>query len=132
MGIISIMKRLLLSHFLINVYLLAIIQPMYPVMEYLINYDYIVNQLCENRDKPVLACNGKCYLGKQVKESQETRKDPNRPLPPSVDFEKLLTTSPDEFSYLLREPEETNPTPGFRSKEPPLVFYDLLLRPPIS
>ena len=126
------MKKLALVHLLINVYLLAIIQPMYPVLEYLINYDYIVSQLCENRDKPVMACNGKCYLGKQVKENQETRKDPNRPLPPSVDFEKLLTTNPGEFSYLLWEPEETNSTPVFRSKEPTLVFYDLLLRPPIS
>ena len=28
-----------------------------------IAHDYIVNELCENREKPILTCNGKCYLG---------------------------------------------------------------------
>lgn len=41
------------------------------------NYDYIVNVLCENKDRPQLNCDGKCYLAKQfAKESEEKGKNP--------------------------------------------------------
>lgn len=48
------------------IYLLAMVRPILPVIEYYINYDYINEQLCENRDKPYLKCNGTCYLEKQL------------------------------------------------------------------
>lgn len=35
------------------------------------NYDYIVNVLCENKDKPALKCNGKCYLAKMLATAQK-------------------------------------------------------------
>lgn len=41
-------------------------KPLWPVVEYFAQYDYIVSTLCENKDKPDLECNGKCYLGKQL------------------------------------------------------------------
>lgn len=34
-------------------------------------YNYIVNELCINRDKPELLCNGKCYLMTQLSKSSE-------------------------------------------------------------
>ena len=43
-------------------YVLAMIKPLLPVLEYYANYDYIANELCINKDKPYLECNGKCYL----------------------------------------------------------------------
>ncbi|HWB62124.1 MAG TPA: hypothetical protein VG603_01345, partial [Chitinophagales bacterium] len=33
---------------------------------YEINRQYIAQNLCENRDKPCMHCNGKCYLRKQL------------------------------------------------------------------
>lgn len=42
------------------------VRPILPVVEYYLNYDYINEQLCENRDKPYLECNGTCYLQKQL------------------------------------------------------------------
>ena len=45
--------------------------------EYAVNYDYIVENLCENRDIPSLHCDGKCYLAKQLaKESEGSDKNP--------------------------------------------------------
>ena len=38
---------------------------------YQINKAYITRVLCENRDKPQLHCNGKCYLAKKLKAQQE-------------------------------------------------------------
>lgn len=52
-------------------------KPLYPIAEYIVNYDYIVNNLCENRDRPALNCDGKCYLSKlMAKESKESEENP--------------------------------------------------------
>ncbi|MGI9526177.1 MAG: hypothetical protein ACR2MS_03590 [Weeksellaceae bacterium] len=45
---------------------LFFIQPVLPVLEYVVNYDYIVEVLCINRENPELQCNGKCHLGKEL------------------------------------------------------------------
>jgi len=42
--------------------MVAMLKPILPIVIYYINYDYIVTELCENRDKPEMGCNGKCYL----------------------------------------------------------------------
>jgi hypothetical protein len=49
------------------------------VADYCANKDYIAKNLCENRDKPKMHCNGKCYLAKKLlKESKEQgSKSPN-------------------------------------------------------
>lgn len=39
------------------------------------NYDYIVNVLCENKDNPKLQCNGKCYLMKKLAKESEGAND---------------------------------------------------------
>lgn len=51
-------------------------KPLWPVVEYAINYDYIVNSLCENRERPESHCNGKCYLAKQLGEESQKEKNP--------------------------------------------------------
>lgn len=52
-----------------------LLKPLWPVVEYVMNYDYIVNVLCENKDKPELKCDGKCYLAQQL--AKEARNDKN-------------------------------------------------------
>ena len=47
------------------------LRPVMPVIDYYINYDYIVAELCENKDKPVLQCNGKCHLTKELKKAND-------------------------------------------------------------
>ncbi|MGB2273684.1 MAG: hypothetical protein ACPH2K_04855, partial [Flavicella sp.] len=41
-------------------------RPLLPILEYYANQDYIVAVLCENRNKPAMDCNGKCYLAKEL------------------------------------------------------------------
>ena len=54
-----------------------LIKPLWPIAEYAVNYDYIVENLCENRATPSLHCDGKCYLAKQLaKESEGGDKNP--------------------------------------------------------
>ena len=42
------------------------------VAYYRVNQDYIAKNLCENRDKPMLNCNGQCYLAKKLKAAEES------------------------------------------------------------
>lgn len=54
-----------------------LIKPLWPIAEYAVNYDYIVENLCENKDTPSMQCDGKCYLAKQLaKESEGSEKNP--------------------------------------------------------
>ncbi len=52
----------------------AEIKPVFPILEYYLNYKYISEVLCTNKDKPLSGCNGKCYLREQLKEVQESEK----------------------------------------------------------
>ncbi|GAB1307479.1 hypothetical protein KH5_01620 [Urechidicola sp. KH5] len=45
------------------------LQPVMPLIEYNLNKEYIVSVLCENRNKPELGCNGKCYIAKEISNS---------------------------------------------------------------
>ena len=44
---------------------------------YRVNQDYIAKNLCENRDKPMMNCNGQCYLAKQLKAAEEKEQKSN-------------------------------------------------------
>lgn len=35
------------------------------------NYDYIVKNLCENRNVPQSTCKGKCYVGKELAKTEK-------------------------------------------------------------
>lgn len=50
------------------------LKPILPVLDYIINYDYISNVLCENKAKPQLQCNGKCHLMKELAKQSENEK----------------------------------------------------------
>lgn len=54
--------------------LLLLIKPVLPVFEYILNYEYIIAELCENRDKPETHCNGKCHLMKELAKASENEK----------------------------------------------------------
>ncbi|ASK31584.1 hypothetical protein CEY12_16340 [Chryseobacterium sp. T16E-39] len=53
-----------------------VFRPLIPIMEYAVNYDYIVETLCINKDKPELNCNGKCYLSKELAKTNDTESTP--------------------------------------------------------
>ena len=54
--------------------LFLFVKPIIPVFEYIVNYDFIVKKLCENKEKPELACNGKCHLAKELAKASESEK----------------------------------------------------------
>ncbi|WP_051907850.1 hypothetical protein [Flavimarina sp. Hel_I_48] len=48
--------------------LMIVFKPVFPVVEYVFDYEYISEVLCINKDKPELHCNGKCYLMQSLAE----------------------------------------------------------------
>lgn len=57
------------------------------VLNYQINKKVIAATRCENRDKPEMRCDGKCYLSKQLKQAEEKE----NPVP---NFNQLKELSP--------------------------------------
>ena len=56
------------------------LKPYYPYLDYVINKEYIVENLCENIEKPELQCDGKCHLAKEIKKiTEEEEKGPSNP-----------------------------------------------------
>jgi hypothetical protein len=87
-----------------------LMKPILPVVDYVINYDYISTQLCENVEKPELKCNGKCHLAKELAEASENDKPLSTDKKQNVKF---------EIEVLFCEPisnDNVNPFLTFGSK----------------
>jgi len=54
--------------------MLAMLKPVLPVFDYVINQDYIAEYLCINKDKPEMHCNGKCYLMEMLADENQEKK----------------------------------------------------------
>jgi len=54
--------------------LVILLKPIFPVIDYVINYDYIATVLCVNKAKPQMHCNGKCHLMKEMAKESESEK----------------------------------------------------------
>ena len=55
--------------------MVAMLRPVQPYVEYVLNQDYIAEFLCINKEKPELQCKGKCHLVKELEKQQEN--EPN-------------------------------------------------------
>ena len=72
------MFRSILAYFLITATLFANSSQMFVYAGFELNQNYIISALCENRDKPQLHCNGKCYLMRKLKQAEEKEKSRER------------------------------------------------------
>lgn len=129
---ISRVKKIIFTHLFLNLYLLAIVQPAIPILEYLLNYNYIAAELCENKDKPILTCNGKCYLEKQIVKQQDLDRDASAPVPPRVDFEKFLIIKTIDFTYQLHDVKQLHQTTTYYNLLKEISFSESLFRPPAA
>lgn len=50
------------------------LKPIFPVIDYVVNYHYIATVLCVNKAKPQMHCNGKCHLMKEMAKESESEK----------------------------------------------------------
>lgn len=71
-----------------------------PLVEYLIHYEYIKNELCENKDQPEMECDGKCHLKKQIsKEAEDKNPVSNTKKQTISEAEVLFFSAREEFEF---------------------------------
>ena len=80
--------------------------PLLPFAEYYLNYEYISEVLCINKDRPMSQCNGQCHLKDQLKKAQQ-REQEKKALPktewekiPMISIENRLSASDGRFIVL--------------------------------
>ena len=61
--------RPLLSTLFLFLWMVAMLRPIAPLIEYAANRGYFAEVLCINKDKPELGCNGKCVLMQRIKKA---------------------------------------------------------------
>ena len=75
-------------------------------IEYELRKDYIIQNFCINKDKPLLKCDGKCYLAKKLNETREKQAESafvsflfsmeSNYVPPVFSFESLVRVFPED------------------------------------
>jgi len=118
-------RKKIIGWYLLAVFLLTLIQPFYPYIEYALRKSYIIKYLCINRDKPELECNGQCHVNRQIQQGQaEKNESTGRPaLRPVSENEYRL---PDVLTMVSVPPEQkrklfssdTHPGLNFHGKVP--------------
>ncbi len=118
------------SYFFIITVVLITCRPLLPVIDYLVNYEKIVTELCINRDRPELNCNGVCYLKYEVSKSTENQQKEKIPTSiKTIDFfvcestlqiEDSISEQTSKIKYQLKNED----LPQFKLFE--------LLHPPIA
>jgi hypothetical protein len=61
-------KRIIFGWLFILLYGIALLRPIHPLIDYYVNQDFFAKVLCINKDKPEMACNGKCILMQRLKQ----------------------------------------------------------------
>ncbi|WP_439555555.1 hypothetical protein [Dyadobacter sp.] len=65
--------RSFIAYVLLFAIMLPTLSPWGTIAYFQLNRSYIAKVLCENRDRPKLNCNGKCYLAKKLKQQQDKK-----------------------------------------------------------
>jgi len=106
-------------------------KPVFPLASYIIQYDYIVNELCVNRDNPDLKCDGKCHLKDQLakasSENHKEGKDYKFPVFENVIFCEALYAFELSYGSTVIESEQIVTTQDLYVSS----FHSLIFQPPI-
>lgn len=96
-----------LRYIVLILYILYLVRPALPVIDYVLRYDYYVKVLCVNKSEIRNDCCGKCQVVKNITDQTEDNKSsgkspyPNRVLEVNDVHVKVL------FSYLNEDTEIT-------------------------
>jgi hypothetical protein len=90
------MIRRLVAVTLLLAMISANLSTLFVYAEFKVNQKYIAAALCENKDKPQLNCQGKCYLMKKLKEAEdkEKKQDSNAQKKGAYDLFFMIRTAP--------------------------------------
>lgn len=97
--------------------------------EFYLNRSYIAENLCVNKDKPMMHCNGNCYLSKKLKAQQ--KQDQEAPVSKSQTFDVMPFFVPKLF---IIEGTASHPKIHYYIKDESLVsyFHSSVFHPPAA
>jgi len=129
LSFIELMKNQFFGILFYLLYLLAMIRPLVPIIEYYSNYNYIANALCENRDRPYLECNGKCYLEKQLKKAGHENHE-HKSTVPQINFDDYPISQLEQYSYQIKDFKELDFEKQFVEHQISQEYHTSLFKPP--
>lgn len=124
----KLLHKRFLAFILAGVYLLSLFKPLGTIVHYAMNYGLYANELCENKDKPELECNGTCAFAKKLNLNQESEKSPSLPFFETLDYFMALLNDSEriDFSATLKTIYFSHNTSGQKSP-----FIELHSPPPL-
>lgn len=99
-------------------------------VDFLLNKDYIRTFFCSNNKKPQLACNGKCYLMKELKKVQD-KNEQEFPNLLNTKYEFVFTT---EKRYSIKNVAffYNNKQAKYKKQSYTYQFIDEIFHPPTT
>lgn len=95
--------------------------------DFYLNQDYIAKNLCVNRDKPMMHCNGKCYLAKKLNEEGQSQSPASKN--ERVDVSPFFV--PTSFSFVT-VPHIIKPEYFIKDENPVSSFSPYIFHPPTA
>lgn len=122
--------RSFIAYILLAAIMLPTLSPWGTIAYFKLNREYIAKVLCENRKRPDLHCDGKCYLAKKLKQQQEKQDKETSQKVQNTPVIQLFTPQPYSYNFEREATEFREPIRFFHQ----LLFYSApvaqLLRPP--
>lgn len=92
------MKRFI-TYLFLGAFLLHAASRIVVYFNFWFNQDFIAENLCENREKPQLECNGMCHLKKELNKDDERKQQDNK------QQVEVMLFIPSESSYEIEKTE---------------------------
>jgi hypothetical protein len=101
-------------------------------VEYFANYDYIKEELCKNKEKPYLECNGTCYVESLLKSSNllEDGNSQKTVIPETSLFFPIFVLNKIDFSFKEAIFIKKSTIPNFSKQFVINNFINDVFRPP--
>jgi hypothetical protein len=95
---------------LIVVFGFMLVRPAVPFIDYVVRKDFIIENLCINRSKKEMKCNGKCHLKEEIRKEASRAPENNVPLPTQEDrvegfdylLGQMLRNRPQQFLVIVK------------------------------
>ena len=113
-------------------YLVAMFRPASYFVEYFTNYDYIKEELCKNKEKSYLKCNGTCYVESLMKSANllEDSNSQKTVIPEASLFFPIFVLNELDYSFTKALFIEKSDLPNFSKQFVIHNFINEIYRPP--
>lgn len=103
-----IVLKFTISILLAFTFLVQSASKLFIIADYQINKEYISKNLCENKNKPKMHCNGKCHLAKRLKNQDKKENSPTNQLKEKLELQFFSNNNFEFNNTPISEKSELN------------------------